>query len=241
MARTAPHSIRLLTSACLAFVLGLAPAAADQSGAGASASSAGAVPVIAPDSTTFMLDNGMTVVVVPDHRAPVVTHVVYYKFGSADERPGQSGIAHFLEHLMFKGTPSHPGSKLTEAVEALGADENGVITNDYTVLPPDRGEREPPRRDGAGGRPHGQSQLPRGRRRGRAVGHPGGAEFPRRHGARRDPRRGAAGGPVPQQSAMAGRCWVGATRWKSSTAPSPTNTTIATTRPTTRSSSSPAT
>jgi zinc protease len=58
----------------------------------------------APDITSFTLDNGMQVVVIPDHRTPVVTHMVWYRNGSADDPPGKSGIAHFLEHLMFKGT-----------------------------------------------------------------------------------------------------------------------------------------
>ena len=53
---------------------------------------------------TFTLANGMQVIVVPNHRAPVVTHMVWYRVGSADERPGELGIAHFLEHFMFKGT-----------------------------------------------------------------------------------------------------------------------------------------
>ena len=57
-----------------------------------------------PHIVDFRLDNGLTVVVIPDHRAPVVTHMVWYRNGSADDPPGKSGIAHFLEHLMFKGT-----------------------------------------------------------------------------------------------------------------------------------------
>ncbi len=52
----------------------------------------------------FTLDNGLEVVVIPDHRTPVVTHMVWYKVGSADEDAGKTGLAHFLEHLMFKGT-----------------------------------------------------------------------------------------------------------------------------------------
>ena len=54
--------------------------------------------------TTFTLKNGMQVVIVENHRVPVVTHMVWYRVGSADEGPGETGIAHFLEHLMFKGT-----------------------------------------------------------------------------------------------------------------------------------------
>ena len=55
--------------------------------------------------TTFHLANGLEVVVIPNHRVPVVTHMLWYKVGAADEPRGKSGIAHFLEHLMFKGTP----------------------------------------------------------------------------------------------------------------------------------------
>src|SRR5699024_8883767 len=61
-----------------------------------------------PKNESFLLDNGLQVVVLPDHRAPVVTQMVWYRAGSADEKPGVSGIAHFLEHLMFKGTKTHP-------------------------------------------------------------------------------------------------------------------------------------
>ena len=62
--------------------------------------------------TDFLLDNGMEVVVIPDHRAPIVTHMVWYKIGSADEPPGKSGIAHFFEHLMFKATTNHAGRRV---------------------------------------------------------------------------------------------------------------------------------
>ena len=65
-----------------------------------------------PRATEFTLSNGMDVVVIPDHRAPVVTHMVWYKVGAADDPPGKSGIAHFLEHLMFKGTAASPLSSL---------------------------------------------------------------------------------------------------------------------------------
>jgi zinc protease len=54
--------------------------------------------------STFDLDNGMEVVVIEDHRAPVVVHMMWYRAGSADEQPGVSGVAHFLEHLLFKAT-----------------------------------------------------------------------------------------------------------------------------------------
>ena len=60
------------------------------------------------DPTTFTLSNGMQVVVIENHRVPIVNHMVWYKVGAADEPPGKSGIAHFLEHLMFKGTETVP-------------------------------------------------------------------------------------------------------------------------------------
>src|SRR5262245_13795512 len=71
---------------------------------------------------TFTLANGMQVVVIPNHRAPVVSHMVYYRIGSGDEKPGKSGIAHFLEHLMFKGTPKYSGTALTDTVARNGGD-----------------------------------------------------------------------------------------------------------------------
>ena len=79
------------------------------------------------------LSNGMQVVVIPDHRAPVVTHMVWYRVGAADETSGQSGIAHFLEHLMFKGTQKHPGEEFRERVAAIGGDENAFTSSDYTA------------------------------------------------------------------------------------------------------------
>src|SRR5258708_6695854 len=60
---------------------------------------------------SFTLGNGLQVLVIPDHRTPVVTQMIWYKVGSADETPGKSGLAHFLEHLMFKGTGKHPAGE----------------------------------------------------------------------------------------------------------------------------------
>ncbi|TKT69183.1 insulinase family protein [Aquamicrobium sp. LC103] len=81
----------------------------------------------------FKLANGLEVVVIPDRRAPVVTHMVWYKVGSADERPGKSGIAHFFEHLMFKGTPKHPAGEFSARVAAVGGRENAFTSYDYTA------------------------------------------------------------------------------------------------------------
>ena len=81
---------------------------------------------------TFTLDNGMQVVVIPNHRSPVVSHMVWYRVGSADEPPGKSGIAHFLEHLMFKGTPRFPEGAMTDIVARNGGQQNAFTSTDYT-------------------------------------------------------------------------------------------------------------
>ncbi len=86
-----------------------------------------------PVVSDFRLANGMEVVVIPDHRAPVVTHMVWYRNGSADDPVGKSGIAHFLEHLMFKGTTNHEIGAFSEMVSELGGQENAFTSNDYTA------------------------------------------------------------------------------------------------------------
>ncbi|HEY8268367.1 MAG TPA: pitrilysin family protein [Xanthobacteraceae bacterium] len=86
-----------------------------------------------PDITRFVLGNGLEVVVIPDRRAPVVTHMIWYRVGSADEEQGKSGIAHFLEHLMFKGTAKNPGGKFSQVVAAIGGQENAFTGPDYTA------------------------------------------------------------------------------------------------------------
>ncbi|PZO74482.1 MAG: peptidase M16 [Mesorhizobium amorphae] len=83
--------------------------------------------------SNFLLSNGMEVVVIPDNRAPVVTQMVWYKAGSADEPPGKSGIAHFFEHLMFKGTANHPAGEFSRAVSSAGGNENAFTSNDFTA------------------------------------------------------------------------------------------------------------
>jgi zinc protease len=85
-----------------------------------------------PDVAHFTLANGLEMVVVPDHRTPVVTHMTWYKVGSADETPGKSGLAHFLEHLMFKGTAKNPEGRFSQTVATLGGQENAFTTADYT-------------------------------------------------------------------------------------------------------------
>ena len=78
------------------------------------------------------LDNGLEVVVVPDTRAPVVTHMVWYRVGAADEPQGKSGIAHFLEHLMFKGTEKVPPGEFSKIVARLGGQDNAFTSQDIT-------------------------------------------------------------------------------------------------------------
>ena len=107
--------------------------------AGAAASFAVAAALAAHAQSTppsnvshFSLANGLEVVVVPDRRAPVVTHMLWYKVGAADEPPGKSGIAHFLEHLMFKGTAKNPAGRFSQVVASIGGQENAFTANDYT-------------------------------------------------------------------------------------------------------------
>ncbi len=76
------------------------------------------------DVSTFTLANGMQVVVIPDHRAAVVTHMVWYRAGAADEPEGEAGVAHFLEHLLFKGTPSVPAGQFSQIVRKNGGEDN---------------------------------------------------------------------------------------------------------------------
>ncbi len=82
--------------------------------------------------TTFTLDNGLEIVVIENHRAPVVTHMVWYKVGAADEPPGKSGIAHFLEHLMFKGTAKRAPGEFSDIIARNGGRENAFTSQDYT-------------------------------------------------------------------------------------------------------------
>ncbi|WP_227269984.1 M16 family metallopeptidase [Roseobacter weihaiensis] len=83
--------------------------------------------------TTFELDNGMKVVVVEDHRAPVVQHMVWYRAGSADEPKGSSGVAHFLEHLLFKATDTLEDGELSATVARNGGRDNAFTSYDYTA------------------------------------------------------------------------------------------------------------
>lgn len=81
----------------------------------------------------FKLANGMEVVVIPNNRAPVVTHMVWYRVGSADEVSGKSGLAHFLEHLMFKGTSTRKPGEFDRLIDINGGEGNAFTTRDYTA------------------------------------------------------------------------------------------------------------
>ncbi|SLN63343.1 Protease 3 precursor [Pseudoruegeria aquimaris] len=93
-----------------------------------------ATPLLADENvTTFTLDNGMDVLVLEDHRAPVAVQMVWYRAGAADEPPGHSGIAHFLEHLLFKGTDTLAPGEFSKTVAANGGTDNAFTSWDYTA------------------------------------------------------------------------------------------------------------
>jgi len=96
----------------------------------------------APAVASYTLENGMQVVVIPDNRAPVVTHMVWYKVGAADEPLGHSGIAHFLEHLMFKGTETLAPGEFSKTIARWGGQDNAFTSQDVTAyfqrIPKDR-------------------------------------------------------------------------------------------------------
>ncbi|MDV4144887.1 M16 family metallopeptidase [Shimia sp. FJ5] len=102
--------------------------------AGVAACAMAALPLRAEEQVTdFRLENGMQVVVIEDHRAPVVMHMVWYRAGAADETPGVSGVAHFLEHLLFKGTETLEPGEFSATVAANGGRDNAFTSYDYTA------------------------------------------------------------------------------------------------------------
>ena len=90
-------------------------------------------PAFGGEVSTFVLENGLEAVVIEDHRAPVVVQMVWYKAGAADEKRGVSGVAHFLEHLMFKGTDTVPSGAFSKTVEANGGSDNAFTSWDFTA------------------------------------------------------------------------------------------------------------
>lgn len=87
----------------------------------------------ADEVTTASLDNGLDIVVIEDHRAPVVVHMLWYRAGSADEPIGSSGVAHFLEHLLFKATETLESGEFSDVVAANGGSDNAFTSYDYTA------------------------------------------------------------------------------------------------------------
>lgn len=91
-------------------------------------------PLMAKDDvSSYTLDNGLEVVVIEDHRAPVVVHMLWYRAGAADEQPGVSGVAHFLEHLLFKETENYEAGALSRVVAENGGSDNAFTSQDYTA------------------------------------------------------------------------------------------------------------
>jgi zinc protease len=106
----------LATLACAVLALAIIPASAQRFAA-----------------ESFTLGNGMQVVVVPNHRVPAVVQMVWYKIGAADDPVGKSGIAHFLEHLMFKGTAANPPGTFAGLIARNGGRDNAFTSQDYTA------------------------------------------------------------------------------------------------------------
>lgn len=88
--------------------------------------------LLAEDVTTYQLENGMDIVVIEDHRAPVVVHMLWYRAGSADEPVGSSGVAHYLEHLLFKATETVESGEFQRVVAENGGSDNAFTSYDYT-------------------------------------------------------------------------------------------------------------
>ena len=85
------------------------------------------------EAETFKLNNGLQVIVIENHRAPIVTQMVWYKVGAIDDPLGKSGIAHLLEHMMFKGTSAVPDGEFSKIIARNGGSENAFTGSDYTA------------------------------------------------------------------------------------------------------------
>ena len=85
------------------------------------------------NAKSFELRNGLTVIVIENKRAPVVAQMIWYNFGSGVEETGKSGLAHFMEHLMFKGTKKFPESYYSDFISKIGGSENAFTSYDYTA------------------------------------------------------------------------------------------------------------
>ena len=158
-----------------------------------------------PDVAEATLDNGLRVLVLEDHRSPIVSVQVWYRVGSRNELPGATGLAHFLEHMMFKGTPTHGKGEFSRLVEQNGGQDNAFTTQDVTSYYVDIAADKVDLALGARGGPHAEppprSQGDRfraaGRHGGAAHAHRGRPGRPRvgRDDARWRSRRIRTGGP----------------------------------------------
>ena len=97
-----------------------------------------------PAASTFRLSNGLEVVVIPDHRLPVVTHMVWYRVGAADDPRGRTGLAHLVEHLMFKATGRIQSGEFARIIARLGGNDNARAEN--AVRPEKPGRLSKPNR-----------------------------------------------------------------------------------------------
>jgi len=115
-----PYSLRMFSAACVFAVSGVLMF-------GVSVSAA----VFSPK--TFTLDNGLQVVVIENSRAPIVMQMLWYRVGAADEEPGESGLAHFLEHLLFKGTKTVAPGEFSRTIARIGGRDNAFTSYDFTA------------------------------------------------------------------------------------------------------------
>ncbi|MEW6694470.1 MAG: pitrilysin family protein [Pseudomonadota bacterium] len=130
MARVA---VAVSATAWAAAAAGVASAPSVSAG-GAAAASAAPPPAAAPvQPQTFMLDNGLTVIVQVDRRAPTAVQMLWLRVGAMDETDAEAGVAHVLEHMMFKGTPSVPEGEFSRRMAALGGSDNAFTARDMTA------------------------------------------------------------------------------------------------------------
>jgi zinc protease len=118
---------RLLSQTCIAAML-----SASASAMATDVPAAAHAPVATVQAQQFTLANGMTLIVKPDRRAPTAVHMLWVRVGSMDEVDGASGVAHVLEHMLFKGTPTVPAGEFSRRVAAMGGRENAFTNRDYT-------------------------------------------------------------------------------------------------------------
>jgi zinc protease len=127
------HLVHAGVLALAAWLLPLAPSVAQVPATGARLAELAGAAQTGSTAQTFTLSNGMTLIVQPDRRAPTVVHMVWVRVGSVDEVSGTSGVAHVLEHMMFKGTPTLAEGEFSRRVAALGGRDNAFTSRDVTA------------------------------------------------------------------------------------------------------------